>query len=196
MKNIRIRYREGQRQIQIECYAVHNDWCKMTPNDQCVNGYIIPEVCTFSSCGYKRVSYQIRFLRIAHALGLPGTLFLLTTSNMLLVTDPGIHHSACVTHVPWWMPGSLTRGGGENVPGIPVACATRNFAYLLRGPWPHDFCYVWWYVWHAICDLKPQVLKNGCGNGIDGYRDNGDTYAMHFKYVSDEQLCVLCWCRW
>ena len=30
--------------------------------------------------------------------------------------------------------GSLTRYGGENVPGIPGACATRNFVYLVRGP--------------------------------------------------------------
>ena len=29
----------------------------------------------------------------------------------------------------------LTRGGGENVPGIPGACATRKFTYLARGPW-------------------------------------------------------------
>ena len=34
-------------------------------------------------------------------------------------------------HVPWCMSGSLTCGGGENVPG---ACATRNFTYLSRGP--------------------------------------------------------------
>ena len=33
------------------------------------------------------------------------------------------------------MSGSLTNGGGENVPGIPGACATRNFTYLARGPW-------------------------------------------------------------
>ena len=26
-------------------------------------------------------------------------------------------------------------GGGENVSGIPGACATRNFTYLVRGPW-------------------------------------------------------------
>ena len=32
-----------------------------------------------------------------------------------------------VTHVLWCMSGSLTRGGWENVPGIPGACATRNF---------------------------------------------------------------------
>ena len=33
------------------------------------------------------------------------------------------------------MSGSLIRGGGENVPGFTGACATRNFAYLVRGPW-------------------------------------------------------------
>ena len=26
------------------------------------------------------------------------------------VSDPGMHHGACVTHVPWCMSGSLTRG--------------------------------------------------------------------------------------
>ena len=43
-----------------------------------------------------------------------------------LVSDPGIHHGTCFT-------GSRIRGDGENVPGIPGACATRNFAYLVRG---------------------------------------------------------------
>ena len=54
-----------------------------------------------------------------------------------LVSDPGMHHGTCVTHVSWCVSGSLTSGGGENVPGIPGACATRNFAYLVRGSW-------WW----------------------------------------------------
>ena len=40
-----------------------------------------------------------------------------------LVGDPGMHHGTCVTHVSWCMSGSLTRTGGENVPGIPGACA-------------------------------------------------------------------------
>ena len=40
-----------------------------------------------------------------------------------LVTDPGMHHGTCVTHVPWCMSGSLTCGDRENVPGIPGACA-------------------------------------------------------------------------
>ena len=51
-----------------------------------------------------------------------------------LVSDPGIHHGTCVTHVPWCMSGSLTGCGGENVPSIPSACATRNLGYLVRGP--------------------------------------------------------------
>ena len=53
----------------------------------------------------------------------------------LLVNDPDMHHATCVAHVPWCMSGSLTRGGRENVPGIPGACATHNFAHLVRGPW-------------------------------------------------------------
>ena len=52
-----------------------------------------------------------------------------------LVSDPGMHHGTCVTRVPWCMSGSLILGGGENVPGITGACATRNITYLVRGPW-------------------------------------------------------------
>ena len=54
------------------------------------------------------------------------------------VSDPGMHYGTCVTHVPWCMSGSLARSGRGNVSGIPRACATRNFTYLVRGPysWP------------------------------------------------------------
>ena len=69
-------------------------------------------------------SYQIRKMWIAHAPGMPGTF---SPHRRLqrkpLVSDPGMHHGTCVTHVPWCMSGSRTRGGGENVPGIPGACA-------------------------------------------------------------------------
>ena len=51
-----------------------------------------------------------------------------------LVSDPAMHHGTCATHVPGCMSGSLTCVGGENVPGIPAACATHNFTYLSRGP--------------------------------------------------------------
>ena len=39
------------------------------------------------------------------------------------------HWKTCVAHAPWCMWGSLTRGGKENIPGIPAACATRYFTY-------------------------------------------------------------------
>ena len=53
-----------------------------------------------------------------------------------LVSDPSMHHGTSVTHVPWCMSGSLTRGDGENVPVIPGACATRNITYRARGTCP------------------------------------------------------------
>ena len=43
-------------------------------------------------------------LRVAHAPGIPGTY-----SPPPRVSDPDIYHGTCVTHVPWCMPGSLTR---------------------------------------------------------------------------------------
>ena len=74
-------------------------------------------------------------LWVAHAPEIPGTF-----STPPQVSDPDMHHGTCVTHVPWCMPGSLTRGflwswWRENIPGIPGACATRNFTYVVRGPW-------------------------------------------------------------
>ena len=73
-------------------------------------------------------------LPVAHAPGLPGTFSPPPTSRKPLVSDPGMHHGTCVTHVSWFVSGSLTRIDGENVPDIPGACRTQTFAYLVRGP--------------------------------------------------------------
>ena len=62
-----------------------------------------------SGCGRHGPPTRYVTLQVAHAPGLSGT------------------------HVPWCMSGLLTRGGGENVPGIPGACATHTFSYLARG---------------------------------------------------------------
>ena len=50
----------------------------------------------------------------------------------------------------------LTRGGGENVPGIPGACATHNFTYLVRGILLSDLavCRV-----HNISVSRPQSTE-------------------------------------
>ena len=71
-----------------------------------------------------------------------------------LVSDPGMHHGTCATHVLWCMTGSLTHCDGENVPSIPGACATRNFPYLVRGPRINQ-C-IPWILWDMIIYHMPR----------------------------------------
>ena len=52
-------------------------------------------------------------LRAAHALGMLGTCSRHRLKRKPLVNDHSMHHDTCVTHMPWWMSGSLNRGGGE-----------------------------------------------------------------------------------
>ena len=75
---------------------------------------------------WRRASCQIRHIASAHAPEMPGTF-----SPPSRVSDPDMHHATWVTHVPWCVPGSLTSGGGEKVPG---ACTSRNVTYQVRGP--------------------------------------------------------------
>ena len=80
-------------------------------------------------------SCEIRKIAGCACAGNAGNVFSATSGY----NDPDMHHSTCVTHVPWCMPGSLTngflwrrwRGKRSRHSG---ACATRNFAYLVRGP--------------------------------------------------------------
>ena len=50
-----------------------------------------------------------------------------TAPGKPLVSDGGMHHGTCVTHMPWCISGSLTRRGRETVPGIPGACTNPIF---------------------------------------------------------------------
>ena len=137
-------------------------------------------------------SYQIRKLRVAHAPGMPGTF-----SPLPRVNDPDMHHGTCVTHVPWCMPGSLTSGfsfevgGGKNVPGIPGACATRNFTYLARGPW-HIYCCP------ATCPARPLWVISPQHTGISFWTDSNADKAI-FKMCSSISsnfmplFCILTW---
>ena len=74
-----------------------------------------------------------------------------------LVSDPGMHHGTCVTHVPWCMSGSLTCGDGENVPGIPGACAPAILRIWQEVHWEttrklcqRDF----WSIFKILCHYK------------------------------------------
>ena len=110
------------------------------------NGGCIHYFCgIFQSCHGPLTRYVM--LRVAHAPRMPGTFSRHRLQRKPLVSHPSIHHGACITQVPWCMSGSLTRGGGENVPSIPGACPNRNFTYLARGPCGQRniSCGLWWY---------------------------------------------------
>ena len=66
-------------------------------------------------------------LRVAHAPGNARNVFLVTDFKWKpLISDPGMHHGTCVTHVPWWMPGSLTRGDRKKFPAFPAHAQPAN----------------------------------------------------------------------
>ena len=79
-------------------------------------------------------SYQIRKIVGCAYIGNEGNVFPATDfKGTASYSYPSMHHGTCATHMPWCMPRSLTRNGGENVPSIPGPCAIRNFAYLATG---------------------------------------------------------------
>ena len=74
-------------------------------------------------------------LRVTHAPDMPGTFSPSPTSKETiswwsLHASRHVRHARAVMHV-----GIANPRCGENVPGIPGACATRNFRYQARGPW-------------------------------------------------------------
>ena len=66
-------------------------------------------------------SYQICKIAGCACAGNAGNVLATRPLQMKpLISDPDMHHDTCVTHMPWCMSGSLTCGGGGNIPG---ACA-------------------------------------------------------------------------
>ena len=81
-------------------------------------------------------SCQIRKIAGCACAGNAGSVFHTTAFK----GNRGLAILACITarawpHVPWSMSGSLTRGGGENVPGIPGACAPAIFRIWQEAHW-------------------------------------------------------------
>ena len=107
----------------------------------------------------------------------------------LLVSDPDMHHGTCVTHVPWCMSGSLNRGGGENVPGIPGACASRNITYLARGPLRASA--------RASCQIRKIAGRVSAGNAgniqknkkpIGFFSDNVHVHAVMHAGIANQRF--------
>ena len=97
-----------------------------------VNVYCNGDIEHFSSWA----SYQIRKIAGCACAGNARNVFPRRRfQRKPLVSDPGMHHGTCVTHVPWCMSGSLTCGDGENVPGIPGACAPAILRIWQEAHW-------------------------------------------------------------
>ena len=99
-------------------------------------------------------------LRVAHAPGMPGTF-----SPAPRVSDSDMHHDTCVTSLVY----SFKVDGGESIPG---ACATHNFTYLVRDPYPANFTldhvhswvcsylctYTYWPIYGHIIDYTKKSM--------------------------------------
>ena len=101
-------------------------------------------------------SYQIRKIAGCACAGNAGNVFPHRRfKRKPLVSDPGMHHGTCVTHVPWCMSGSLTCGDGGKRSRHSRRMRTSNFAYLARGPWSRaitlDLLLHYWndFIYHA-----------------------------------------------
>ena len=98
--------------------------------------FILVHVSHSCPCVFGPLARYVKLL-VAHAPGMPGRFF-----PSPRVSDPDMRHGTCVTHVPWWMLGSLLAASSFEVgDGEP---ATRGFTYLVRDP-----C-VWWLYHHVL----------------------------------------------
>ena len=109
-------------------------------------------ISAWSSRGLQLLDYMVPWtlnryvrLRVAHVPGILGTF-----SSPLRVSDPDRQLAV-----------SFEVGGGENVPDIPGACATRNFTYLVRGPW-NGWCWTLGVILDIIVFTYNSYSESNC----------------------------------
>ena len=98
-------------------------------------------VCTvYIAMSLPWASYQIHKIAGCACAGNAGNVFPRRRfQGKPLVSDPGMHHGTCGTHMPWCMSGSLTCGDREKGSRHSRRLRTRYFAYLARGLYfPHE----------------------------------------------------------
>ena len=155
-------------------------------NDVCQNTYVCiienKNTCKYAVCNKRLPFYEVLgsnahwYTSIFHGplsrytiggwtwAGMPERFSRHQLETKPLVSDPGMHHGTRVTHVPWCMSGSLTHFGGENVPGIPGAWATRDFTYRARAHAVEISPLAAWSSCYTIFRLLFQTLGTGMSN--------------------------------
>ena len=75
---------------------------------------------------------------------------------------------------------SFEVGGGENVLGIPGACATRNFTYLVRGPHSTMMC-IYFYTLNRQIRIIADQLNSWCNHEV--HADDDLALLLQFRAV-------------
>ena len=107
--------------------------------------------------------------------GNAGNVFPVTAGKRSRHASRHVRHARAVMHAGianWRFP--FKSAAGENVPGIPGACATRNFAYLARGPWTRNHIHykVGWNYFRI-----PNF--NGCAVDVWDWLSNIPNFIVH-----------------
>ena len=102
----------------------NNSWCQSNEYVKCVFKYAwfhlwLRPQRVGEAIGFPCHGPLTRYgkLRVVHA---PGTVSPPPNLKEPRLSDPGMHHGTCVTHVSWCMSGSLTRGAGKMFLAFPV----------------------------------------------------------------------------
>ena len=123
------------------------------------------------------------------------------TRNVFPATDLKGNHwlaiSACITARAWPTCRDASRDRyprcGENVPGIPGACAIRNFAYLARGPWQFSLVTFWRRVLIRSSTGRFSHTAQGYANGIGSIILLHQTNDVDLINICTWITCILWW---
>ena len=93
------------------------DYAALFEMSRCIQHHVITDHAKTGSWA----SYQIRKIAGCACAGNAGNVFPRHRIQWKpRISDPGMHHGTCVTHVPWCMSGLLTHGGGKTFPAFPA----------------------------------------------------------------------------
>ena len=125
--------------------------CRRWRHMQCSHTALL---CMFNSCHAMGLLPDKQYCGCACA-GNAGNAFPVTTGKRSRHASRHVRHARAVMHVGIAnLRFPLKSAAGENVPGIPGACATCNYTYLVRGPWK-----IIWII--CVCfPSKPYVIRD------------------------------------